>query len=123
MEYGIHLNNDSTNENILVILEEVNNTFFIENVSSDSEENISDSSNYGDREDNNDIDDLEENFNEMHLSNFEFVENSDNFIEDEIYDNLKLEVKKFFENGKCSCNSKCFEKIGFERFLACRVEF
>ena len=32
-------------------------------------------------------------FNEIHLSNFEFVENSDNYIEDKVYDDLKLKIK------------------------------
>ncbi|GBC03703.1 hypothetical protein RclHR1_05270012 [Rhizophagus clarus] len=97
MEYGIYFNDDNANNNVLATLEEVNNTFFIEN---DSEENTSDSSNHEDHEKNNDINDLEENFNEMHLSNFEFMENPDNFIEDEVYNKLKLKVKEFFRSGK-----------------------
>jgi hypothetical protein len=94
MEYGIHFDNDSANENILAALEEVNNTFFVEDLSSNSEENASDSSNH---EDDNDIDNLDENFNEMHLNNFEFIENPDNFIEDEVYNELKLKVEEFFK--------------------------
>ena len=51
MEYGIHFNNDNANNNILAALEEVDNTFFVKNLSSDSKENTSDSSNHGDDND------------------------------------------------------------------------
>ena len=37
-----------------------------------------------------------------------------NYIEDKIYDDLKLKVKEYFEKGKCLYDSKCFEKIGYE---------
>ena len=123
MEYGIHFNNDNENKSILSALAELDDTFFIENSSSDDEKNISDSEASFNSDD---IEQLRENFNEMHLNNFEFVENSDNYIEDKIYDNLKLKVREFFEKGKCTCrnyNDKCFEKIGYERFLARQVEF
>src|SRR4051812_42651160 len=120
MEHGIYFNNDNANKSILSALEELDNTFFNEYSSSDDEKNNSDSEVSSNSDD---IEELRENFNAMHLNNFEFVENSDNYIEDKIYDDLKLKVKEFFEKGKCSCNSKCFEKIGYERFLAHRVEF
>src|SRR5271170_5659298 len=120
MEYGIHFNNDNANKNILAALEEVDNTFFVENLSSNSEENTSDRSNH---EDDNDINNLDENFNEIHLNDFEFVENPDNFIDDEVYNELKLKVGEFFQSGKCSCSSNCYEKIGYERFLIRRIEF
>ncbi|EXX61866.1 hypothetical protein GLOIN_2v1484099 [Rhizophagus irregularis DAOM 181602=DAOM 197198] len=120
MEYGINFNSDDANKNILSALEELDNTFFVENNSSSDEKNISDSD---DISDSDKIEDLVENFNEMHLNNFEFVENLDNYIEDKFYDNLKLKVKELFEKKKCSCNSNCFEKIGYERFLKRRVEF
>ncbi|RIA79589.1 hypothetical protein C1645_840332 [Glomus cerebriforme] len=101
MKYGIHFNNNNANENILATLEEVDNIFFVENLSSDSKENISDSeettSDSSNHEDNNDIDNLNENFNEMHLITLNF--------------------------GKCSCSPNCYEKIGYEQFLACRMEF
>ncbi|RIA92913.1 hypothetical protein C1645_735915 [Glomus cerebriforme] len=116
MEYGIHFNCDNANKNILSALEEVDNTFFIEKLNSDDEKDIPDSSS---NEDNDDIDNFEENFNEMHLSNFEFMENSDSFIDDEVYKELKLKVKEFFKSKKYLCNPKCFEKIGFEKFFAC----
>ena len=117
MEYGIHFNNDDTNKNILAALEEVNNTFFVENLSPDSEENTSDYENV------DDINNLNKNFNEMHLNNFKFVENPDNFIENEVYNKLKLEVEEFFQNGKYSCDFDCYDEIGYEQFLARRMEF
>ena len=55
MEYGINFSNDSANENILSALEELNNTFFIENDSSSDEKNVSDNEvnpNFDDVEDN-----------------------------------------------------------------------
>ncbi|RIA90814.1 hypothetical protein C1645_769005, partial [Glomus cerebriforme] len=55
---------------------------------------------------------INKNFENLHLNNFEFIENTDNYIENKVYDDLKLKVKKVFKNGKCSCNSNCFEKIG-----------
>ena len=120
MEYDIYFENENANETISAALAELNDIFFIENSSSESEKNgsedegnvliISDDENF-------------ENLNEIDLSNFEFVENSDNYIEDKVYDDLKLKVKEFFKNGKCSCNSKCYEKIGYKQFLESRVGF
>ncbi len=122
MEYGIHFSNDSANETILSALEELNNTFFIENSSSESEKNISDNHT---SDSDSDIESLKTNFNKIHLNNFEFVENPNNYIEDNIYDDLKSKVKKFFKEEKYSCHSKdnCIKKIGYEQFLACRIEF
>jgi hypothetical protein len=51
----------------LAALKEINNIFIIEILSSDSKENIPNSLNYK----NNNINEFKENFNEMHLSNFE----------------------------------------------------
>ncbi|CAG8628829.1 24014_t:CDS:2, partial [Cetraspora pellucida] len=31
--------------------------------------------------------------------------------------------EKFFKKEKCKCKSNCFEKIGYEWFLACQIEF
>uniref|UniRef100_U9UWU0 Uncharacterized protein n=1 Tax=Rhizophagus irregularis (strain DAOM 181602 / DAOM 197198 / MUCL 43194) TaxID=747089 RepID=U9UWU0_RHIID len=124
MEYGINFDNDNANENILSALAELNNTFFIENDSSSDEKSISDNEiipNVNDIED--DTQSLVENFNKMHLNNFEFMENSDSYIEDKVYVDIKLKVKEFFDKGKCTCNFKCFEKIGYERFLTRRIEF
>jgi len=115
MEHGINFNNNSANETILAALEELNNTFFIENSSSESEKNTSDDD-VASNSDN--ILNFEENFSKISLNDFEFVENSDNYIEDKVYDELKLKVREFFESGKCTCRSNCFESISYERFLA-----
>ncbi|GES98234.1 hypothetical protein GLOIN_2v1484099 [Rhizophagus clarus] len=120
MEYGIYFNNNSANENILAAITELENIFFIENSSSDDEKNTSDNEEVEVSSNNsNDIENLEENFKEMRLNNFEFTENNDNYIEDIVYDDVKLKVKKFF-SGKCSCSFKCFEKISYEQFLTHR---
>lgn len=127
MDYGINFNNDDANTNILSALAELNDTFFNKSNSSSDEKSVSDksddevSSNFSDIED--DTQNLVENFNEMHLNNVEFIENNDNYIEDKVYDDIKFKVKEFFDKEKCSCNSKCFEKIGYEKFLARRMEF
>ncbi len=86
MKYNIHFNNNSINKNILATLIKLNNIFFIENLSFDSKKNILDNKVFFN---NFDIKNLKKNFNEMHLSNFEFIKNSDNFIENKVYNNLK----------------------------------
>jgi hypothetical protein len=122
MEHGIYFENENANETILAALEEFNDIFFVENSSSESEKNTSE-----DEETALIISDDEnfENFDEIDLNtNFEFVKNSDNYIEDKVYDNLKLKVKKFFKNGKCSCKTnKCYKKIGYEQFFERRAGF
>ncbi|RIA93443.1 hypothetical protein C1645_819411 [Glomus cerebriforme] len=120
MEYDIYFENEDANKTISAALAELNNIFFIENSSSESEKNMSE-----DEENVLVISDDEnfENLNEIDLNNFKFVENSDNYIEDKVYDDLKSKVKKFFKNEKCSCNSKCYEKIGYKWFLEHRAEF
>jgi hypothetical protein len=125
MEYGINFNSNSANENILTAITELENIYFIENSSSDDEKSTSDREEIEVASNNsNDIENFEENFEEiMHLNDLEFAENNDNYIEDKIYDDVKLKVKKFFDNGKCSCSPKCFEKIGYEQFLMHRLEF
>ncbi len=123
MKYGIHFDNDSANKSILATLTELDDTFFIKNIensSSESEKNTSDNEVLSNSDK---IESLKENFDKIHLSNFEFMENSDNYIEDKIYDNLKLKVKKAFEKRNCSCHSSCYEKISYERFLAHWAEF
>ena len=120
MEYGIYYDNDNANKTILAALKELENTFFIESSSSESEKNVSDDHEIISDEE---IASINKNFENLQLSNFEFTENSDSYIEDNVYDDLKLKVKEVFEKGECLCNSNCFEKIGYERFLARRVEF
>src|SRR3954462_145979 len=98
MEYGIYFNNDNAYETVIVALEELENTYFIENSSSESENN---STNGDENTSDDEIISINENFNI--LNNFEFVDNPNNYIDDKVYDNLKLKVEKVFENGKCPC--------------------
>ncbi|CAG8819458.1 43357_t:CDS:2 [Gigaspora margarita] len=116
MEYNIRSNDDSVNQVILAALEDLDNTFFVEYSDSEDKEfdSVSDSESISD----NDIPSSK-------LNEFNFVDVSENYIEDKIYDDLKKKVKNFFEKGKCSCRSKqtCFEQIGYERFLARRAAF
>ncbi|PKY39571.1 hypothetical protein RhiirA4_415139 [Rhizophagus irregularis] len=117
MEYGIYSNDNDANKAILDVLEDLNKLFFVEDSNSENEQEPD----FAPDEDEEIVD-----FNDnIRLNRFEFVETPDSYIEDEVYDNLKLEIKNFFEKGKCSCRSKqpCFEKIGYERFLARRSEF
>jgi hypothetical protein len=117
MEYGIYSNDDDVNKAILDALEDLNKLFFVEDSNSEDEQ----ASNFAPDE-VEEIPDFNDNIN---LNRFEFVETPDSYIEDEVYDVLKLKIKKFFEEGKCSCRSKqsCFVQIGYERFLTRRAEF
>src|SRR5689334_8275911 len=124
MEYGIYFNNNSANENILATITELKNIFFIENSSFDDEKSTPDKEEVevSSNSNSNDIENLKENFKEMHLNNFKFIENNDNYIKDKVYDDVKLKVKKFFDSGKCSCSFKCFEKIGYKQFFTYQLE-
>ena len=117
MEYGIYSNNNDENKAILDALEDLNKLFFVEDSNSEDEQE----SDFASDEDE-EISKVNDN---IRLDRFEFVETPNSYIEDEVYDNLKLKIKKFFEKGKCSCHSEqpCFEKIGYKRFLARRSEF
>src|SRR3954463_14862976 len=110
MEYGIYFNNDSENNTILFALEELENTFFIENSGCESEKNTTDDNENNENIFDEEITSINENFENLHLNNFEFIENTDNYIEDKVYDDLKLKVKKVFKSEKCLCNSNCFKK-------------
>jgi len=93
MEYGIYFNKDGANENISAALMDLKNTFFIENSDSDNKKSTSDGEiEVASNNDYDDIENFEENFEEICLNNFEFTENYDNYIEDKIYDDLKLKV-------------------------------
>ena len=118
MEYGIYSNDDDANKAVLDALEDLNGLFFIENSSSEDEQEPD----FASADEDEEISDFN---NNIRLNRFKFVETPDSYIEDEVYDDLKLKIKNFFEKGKCSCHSKqpCFEKIGYERFLARRSEF
>ncbi|PKY56564.1 hypothetical protein RhiirA4_428334 [Rhizophagus irregularis] len=118
IEYRINFNNNNANENILSALAELNDIFFIENNSSSDEKSVLNNeviSNFSNVEE--DTYNFDKNFNEIHLNSHEFVENNDSYIENKVYDDIKLKVKEFFDKGKCSYNPKCFKKIGYERFL------
>jgi hypothetical protein len=65
MEYGIHFNNDNANETVLVALQELENTYFIENSSSESEKN---STNGDENTSDDEVISINENFN---INNFE----------------------------------------------------
>jgi hypothetical protein len=45
----------------------------------------------------------------IRLNQFEFIETPDSFIEDKVFDELKIKINKLFEEGKCSA-----EKINGE---------
>ncbi|CAG8467770.1 hypothetical protein C2G38_2149154 [Gigaspora rosea] len=111
MEYNICSNDDTINKDILAALKDLDNTFFVDYLDSEDEESNS-------VLDNESISDEDIPLNK--LNEFSFVDIPDNFIEDKIYDDLKLKIKKFFDKGQCSSRSKqsCFEKIGYEKFLS-----
>ncbi|GES92067.1 hypothetical protein GLOIN_2v1838883 [Rhizophagus clarus] len=53
-------------------------------------------------------------------------ENPNSYIEDKVYDQLKLKVNEYFKKEKCLCHSSsqpCFMKISYEQFLARQIEF
>ncbi|EXX73234.1 hypothetical protein RirG_061980 [Rhizophagus irregularis DAOM 197198w] len=107
MEYGISSIKDDANKTILTALEDLDNTFFTEYSYSEDEKEPSFIPN--DDDDDTELIDLSLKVANIHLDNFEFKENPDSYIEDE-----------------CSCRSSdqpCFMKIGYERFLARRIEF
>ncbi|KAF0439679.1 chaperonin: PROVISIONAL [Gigaspora margarita] len=81
---------EKTNEVILAALKDLENTFFIEH--SDSEENSE-----SDNDNNEEILDIDDDINLDRLNKFEFVEIPENYLEDKVYDDLKVTVKKFFE--------------------------
>src|SRR5271154_940061 len=114
MEYSIYFDNDGANKTISAALEELENTFFIEDSSSESEKNISDDHEIMSDEE---IESINKNFENLHLSNFEFAENSDNYIEDSVYDDLKLKVKRFLKMGNICVILIVLRKLGTKGFL------
>ncbi|KAF0498701.1 protein lava lamp-like: PROVISIONAL [Gigaspora margarita] len=115
IEHSIYFNNNDANNDISMALAELDDTFFVENSSSESDQNISDNEIKSESDNDKNFDD---NSNTTYLSNFEYIDNSNNYIEDRVYDDLKLNVRELFKKGKCTCRSKCLEKIGYEWFLA-----
>ncbi|CAG8455593.1 9643_t:CDS:2 [Cetraspora pellucida] len=84
MDYNIRSNDHYANDVILTALEDLENMFFVE--SSDYEE----SNSISDNDDNEEVLDISDDINLDRLNEFEFVEASNNYIEDKIYNNLKL---------------------------------
>ncbi|CAG8835718.1 20457_t:CDS:2, partial [Cetraspora pellucida] len=115
----INSNDDSINEIIVTALKDLDNTFFVECLDSEDDE---ESNSLADIEA---ITDSDDDIPRSKLNEFIFVDVPNNYIEDKIYDDLKLEVQNFFEKGTCSCHSKqsCFKQIGYEKFLARQVAF
>ncbi|RIA93867.1 hypothetical protein C1645_818840 [Glomus cerebriforme] len=67
--------------------------------------------------DNNDSKEVASNFDDntsnlddnIYLNDFEFEEISNNYIEDKVYNHLKLKIKEFFEKGKYENTRKANE--------------
>ncbi|CAG8488680.1 250_t:CDS:2 [Dentiscutata heterogama] len=87
MEYDIYFSNDDTNNDILMALAELDDIFFVKNSSSESDQNISDDKIKFKSNDNKNFND---NSNTTYLSNFEYIDNPNNYIEDKVYDDLKI---------------------------------
>ncbi|GBB93719.1 hypothetical protein RclHR1_02220014 [Rhizophagus clarus] len=82
--------------------------FFIEYSNSEDFENEKESNIIP----NNNDDEITSDFdNNSNLNDFEFEEVPDNYIEDKIYNNLKLKVKEFFKKEKCSYRSSNQPKV------------
>ncbi|CAG8606910.1 11271_t:CDS:1, partial [Dentiscutata heterogama] len=86
MEYNIYSNDDSINEIIFSALKDLDDTFFVEPLGSEDEKEESDS--LSDIEPTSDVDDE---IPSSKLNEFVFEDIPDNYIEDKIYDDLKLE--------------------------------
>ncbi|PKC56964.1 hypothetical protein RhiirA1_473231 [Rhizophagus irregularis] len=95
---------------------DLKNTYFIKNSDSDNEKSTSDGEiEVASNNDYNDIENLEENFEEMCLNDFKFTENYDNYIKDKIYDELKL--KKNCRFKYCFNNSLPICRITYENLV------
>ncbi|RHZ62048.1 hypothetical protein Glove_344g61 [Diversispora epigaea] len=94
----------------------LNDIFFITNSSSESEKSNSDIEFSSDTDDDTEI-----------QKKFNNLENSNNYVEDKVYNNVKQKIDKFFKTGKCvyfkNKLQSCFERIGYEWFLVRRMEF
>jgi hypothetical protein len=44
-------------------------------------------------------------------------------IPDEVYNKVKLKVKKCFKNEKCSYSFNCYKKIDYKWFFTCQIKF
>ncbi|CAG8534288.1 18107_t:CDS:2 [Gigaspora rosea] len=112
MEYNIRSNDDSVNEVILSALKDLEDTFFADYSDSEGEESNSvlDDESISD----DDFPDIPLN----KLNEFNFVDVPDNYIEDKIYDDLKLKIKKFFDKGQAPKN---MDRIEVNYDLACDI--
>ncbi|CAG8847984.1 10407_t:CDS:2, partial [Gigaspora margarita] len=113
IEHSIYFNNNDANNNISTALAELDDTFFVENSSSESDQNISDNKIKSESDNNKNFDN---NSNITYLSNFEYIDNPNNYIEDRVYDDLKLK-----ENAHVVLN--VWKKLDMNSFLQCRIEF
>ncbi|RIB21013.1 hypothetical protein C2G38_2177811 [Gigaspora rosea] len=94
MGYNIRSHDDSINEVILSVLKELDDTFFADYSGSKGE--VSNSVLDDESISDDDFPDIPLN----KLNEFNFVDVPDNYIEDKIYDDLKLKVKKFFDKAE-----------------------
>ncbi|CAB5374740.1 unnamed protein product [Rhizophagus irregularis] len=88
---------------IRATLEELENTFFIENSSSEVKRIYRIIM---------EIASINRNFENLQLSNFKFANNSNNCVEDNIYDDLKLKVKEIFEKENVYIILIVLKKLG-----------
>ncbi|CAG8619725.1 7942_t:CDS:1, partial [Scutellospora calospora] len=86
IEYNIHSNDNNTNKVIVAALEDLDNTFYSEYLDSKSDEESNSLS------DNEPLSDINNNIPLNNLNEFDFVDLPDNYIEDKIYDELKLKI-------------------------------
>ncbi|CAG8489995.1 14401_t:CDS:2 [Cetraspora pellucida] len=71
MEHSIYFNNDSANNNISTALAELDDTFLLK---------------------------IQDNSNTTYLSNFEYIDNPNNYIKDKVYEDLKLKFESLDKN-------------------------
>ncbi|CAG8513622.1 9211_t:CDS:1, partial [Scutellospora calospora] len=93
MEHSIYFSNDSANDDISTALAELNDTFFVEDSSSESELIISDN----EIKLESDNDKSFNSSNKIYLNSFEYIDNPDNYIVNKAYNDLKLKVKHFLK--------------------------
>ncbi|RIA79243.1 hypothetical protein C1645_841180 [Glomus cerebriforme] len=75
MKYGIYSNDNNKNKTILNALEDLNKLFFVEDSNSENEQEI----NFAPDE----VEEISEVNNNIHLDRFEFIKTPDNYIKNE----------------------------------------
>ncbi|CAG8572773.1 8733_t:CDS:2, partial [Scutellospora calospora] len=88
---GIYFSNDSANNDISTALAELNDIFFVEDSSSESELIILDN----EIKSESDNDKSFNSSNKIYLNSFEYIDNPNNYIKDKAYDDLKLKLMAF----------------------------